>query len=36
MIAFHQFHQDLNKGDVGVLCSFGAGCAVGSIVLEKL
>lgn len=36
MIAFHQFHDDLKKGDLGILCSFGAGYGVGSIVLEKL
>ena len=35
MIAFHKFHNDLNKGDIGLLCSFGAGYGVGSILLEK-
>lgn len=36
MIAFNQHHKDLNLGDLGVLCSFGAGYTVGSILLEKL
>lgn len=36
MIAFHRHHEDLNPGDLGVLCSFGAGYTVGSILLEKL
>ncbi len=36
MIAFTQSHQDLKRGDLGVLCSFGAGYTVGSVLLEKL
>jgi len=36
MLAFHKFHNDLNKGDTGLLCSFGAGYGVGSVILEKL
>jgi beta-ketodecanoyl-[acyl-carrier-protein] synthase len=36
LIAFHDYHKDLEPGDIGVLCSFGAGYTVGSIVLEKL
>lgn len=36
MIAFHKHHEDLNPGDLGMLCSFGAGYTVGSILLEKL
>lgn len=36
MIAFHRHHEDLNPGDLGVLCSFGAGYTVGSVLLEKL
>jgi 3-oxoacyl-[acyl-carrier-protein] synthase III len=27
LLAFHQYHQDLKPGDIGVLCSFGAGYA---------
>jgi beta-ketodecanoyl-[acyl-carrier-protein] synthase len=36
IIAFHKYHQDLKKGDIGVLCSFGAGYSVGDIILEKI
>lgn len=35
IIAFHQHRADLAAGDVGVVCSFGAGYSVGSIVLRK-
>lgn len=36
VIAFHKFSNDLNPGDVGLLCSFGAGYSVGSVILRKL
>ncbi len=36
VIAFHRYHEDLARGDQGVLCSFGAGYSVGSVVLERL
>jgi len=36
VIAFHRFHEDLVAGDRGVLCSFGAGYSVGSVVVERL
>lgn len=35
IIAFGLHHTDLQKGDVGVLCSFGAGYSIGSLVLRK-
>ncbi|MEP1871599.1 MAG: beta-ketoacyl-ACP synthase III [Paraglaciecola sp.] len=35
IIAFHLHHQDLQSGDVGLLCSFGAGYSIGSLVLRK-
>ncbi|MDO9238030.1 MAG: beta-ketoacyl-ACP synthase III [Aquabacterium sp.] len=35
VIAFHLHRADLVKGDVGVICSFGAGYSVGSLVLRK-
>jgi beta-ketodecanoyl-[acyl-carrier-protein] synthase len=35
VIAFHQHRGDLAPGDIGVLCSFGAGYSVGSIVLRR-
>ena len=36
IIAFHEFNEDLSPGDLGVLCSFGGGYSVGSIVLQKV
>lgn len=36
LIAFNKHHQDLVKGDKGVICSFGAGYSIGSLVIEKL
>jgi len=35
VIAFHKHRDGLVAGDVGVLCSFGAGYSVGSLVLRK-
>jgi beta-ketodecanoyl-[acyl-carrier-protein] synthase len=35
VIAYHLHKQDLIAGDVGVLCSFGAGYSIGSVVLQK-
>lgn len=35
IIAFYLNHQDLNSGDIGLLCSFGAGYSIGSLVLKK-
>lgn len=34
VVAFHKHHDDFQPGDRGVLCSFGAGYSIGSIVLE--
>jgi len=36
VIAFHRHRADLLAGDVGVICSFGAGYSVGSLIVEKL
>ncbi|MEH6587865.1 MAG: beta-ketoacyl-ACP synthase III [Halioglobus sp.] len=36
VIAFHKHRADLASGDLGVLCSFGAGYSIGSVVLKKL
>ena len=36
IIAFHKNNSDINTGEVGVICSFGAGYSVGSVVLRKL
>ena len=35
LIAFHLFQQDMNRGDLGILCSFGAGYSIGSLVVRK-
>lgn len=35
VIAFHKYRDDLAPGDIGVLCSFGAGYSIGSVVLKK-
>jgi beta-ketodecanoyl-[acyl-carrier-protein] synthase len=36
VIAFHKYSDDLAPGDLGLLCSFGAGYSVGSVILRKL
>jgi len=36
IIAFHLHNGDLQKNDIGVICSFGAGYSVGSLVLRKV
>jgi beta-ketodecanoyl-[acyl-carrier-protein] synthase len=35
IIAFHQYRGDLVPGERGVICSFGAGYSVGSVVVER-
>ncbi|MFC3853545.1 beta-ketoacyl-ACP synthase III [Salinispirillum marinum] len=36
IIAFSLHHEDLAPGDVGVICSFGAGYSIGSLVVRKV
>lgn len=36
VIAMHKYHQHFNSGDIGVLCSFGAGYSAGAVLLTKL
>ena len=36
VIAFHKYSEDLKAGDIGLLCSFGAGYSAGSVILKKL
>jgi len=36
IIAFSKFSDDLSVGDIGVICSFGAGYSVGSVVVQKV
>lgn len=35
IIAFHRNKADLKSGDVGVICSFGAGYSIGSVIVKK-
>jgi beta-ketodecanoyl-[acyl-carrier-protein] synthase len=35
IIAFNLYNSDLKKGDIGMICSFGAGYSVGSLVIRK-
>lgn len=35
IIAFHKARDDLNSGDVGLICSFGAGYSTGTVFIEK-
>jgi beta-ketodecanoyl-[acyl-carrier-protein] synthase len=36
ILAFHKYSDDLKPGDLGHLCSFGAGYTAGSVILRKL
>lgn len=36
VIAFHKYSNDMKPGDLGLLCSFGAGYSAGSVILKKL
>lgn len=35
IIAFHRHSQDLKSGDIGLICSFGAGYSAGSVFVKK-
>ena len=35
IIAFHKYKEDLIAGQLGVICSFGAGYSVGSVIVRK-
>jgi beta-ketodecanoyl-[acyl-carrier-protein] synthase len=35
IIAFHRHRADLVTGDIGVICSFGAGYSVGSVIVRR-
>jgi beta-ketodecanoyl-[acyl-carrier-protein] synthase len=35
VIAFHRYQDDLKAGDKGLICSFGAGYSIGSLLVEK-
>ena len=36
IIAFAQNHEDMEAGDIGVICSFGAGYSVGNVIVKRL
>ncbi len=36
IIAFNKHNRDLKSGDLGVICSFGAGYSVGSVIVKKV
>jgi beta-ketodecanoyl-[acyl-carrier-protein] synthase len=36
VIAFYRYSADFARGDVGILCSFGAGYSIGSVLLRRL
>lgn len=36
IIAFHDHHADMTPGEIGVLCSFGAGYSIGCLIVRKL
>jgi beta-ketodecanoyl-[acyl-carrier-protein] synthase len=36
MITFHKHSADMKPGDLGLLCSFGAGYSAGSVILRKI
>ena len=35
IIAFSQYSEDLKEGDLGLICSFGAGYSAGSVIVRK-
>lgn len=36
MIAFHKYKDDFHKGDMGLICSFGASYSIGCLEVEKV
>lgn len=36
MIVFHRHQEDIAAGDIGVICSFGAGYSIGSVLVRKV
>jgi len=36
IIAFHKYHDDLEPGDLGIICSFGAGYSVGNVIVRRI
>ncbi len=36
IIAFHKYSEDMSPGDLGLICSFGAGYSAGTVIVRKL
>jgi len=36
IIAFHKYQDDLKAGDLGLICSFGAGYSAGTVIVRKM
>lgn len=36
ILAFHNFHDDFKSNEWGMICSFGAGYSVGSVIIKKI
>ncbi len=36
IVTFSQYSDDLEAGEIGIICSFGAGYSVGNVILKKL
>ena len=36
IVAFHRYHAGFKPGEVGVICSFGAGYSIGCLIIEKI
>jgi len=36
IIAYHKYHQDFEPGEIGLICSFGAGYSAGSVIVQKV
>lgn len=36
MVAFHEHQDGVQSGDLGVICSFGAGYSIGSVIVKKV
>ena len=35
IIAFHKYKDDFKAGEMGVICSFGAGYSAGSVIVRR-
>jgi beta-ketodecanoyl-[acyl-carrier-protein] synthase len=36
VIAYHLYKDDIQSGEIGVICSFGAGYSIGSVIIKKI